>query len=307
MTPIEDQFAKLLERRRRKAVSPATISYYQQALGRKFLPWAISRGITDASGFVVADWNAYVDELGGRGLAEQSVLTYLRGVRIFLKSVKVSLEDFDMPKAKKPMLDYLTRGELDRLESVAGNERDKLIVRVLANTGIRLGELTGLRPKDLRQITATTCRLRVTGKGAKDREVPIDVPTFKRLQAYAKRGERDYVFPALQYDRKAGALAILSGNRLRNNAVDAMFRRLKKAAKIAKPCTPHKLRHAFATHWLQSGGSIERLREILGHRDLSMIVNVYSHLTPDDSSREYERLFGGAERVEEPKKRRRIA
>lgn len=317
--PIEGQIQRFLAEKAAgigNVQSAWTTDFYENALVPNFLPWALAHDLTDAEQMTPQHWHAYTAELRSRRLADATVQTYLRGVKIFLRSLNISSDrlkkDFLMPKQARRMLDYLTREEIDRLEEVATNERDKLIVRVLANTGIRLGELTGLKLKDLKEIRSPFqfYRIRVFGKGSKEREVPIDRAAYKRLEAFAMSGgERTYIFPALQHDRKAGTLVMMDGERLSNNAVDKMFRELKKAAMIAKPCTPHKLRHAFATHALQSGMSIEKLQQILGHRDLTMIVNVYSHLTPDDASREYDRVFGVKPPAGgmESKRRRRIA
>ena len=307
-----EQVATFLSDKARDAGSIQTVSFYKMSVERIFLPWMQEQGITDARNFTVMQWNAYVDELRSRDLAIQSVLTYLRGARIFLRSLEVPIQKFKMPKAPKPMLEILTREEIDRLEDTADNERDKLIIRVLANTGIRLSELTGLKMKDLREVTSPTryYRLRVWGKGSKEREVPVDKDTYKRIEKFGGMGgKRTYVFPAMQHDTKAGALVMLDGPRLTNNTVDKMFRELRAKAGIAKPCTPHKLRHAFATYSLQNGMAIEKLQQILGHADLNMIIKVYSHMVPDDASREYERVFNRRPVVEqeEPKKRRRIA
>ena len=312
---IEQQVAGFIADKEGEGLSPQTISFYRMTVERLFLPWAQARGILDAGAFTVEDWNAYRNELRGRSLADQSVLTYLRGVRIFLISLGVKTKErgkeFKDPKAAKPLLEPLSREEIDRVEGAADNERDKLVVRTLANTGIRLSELTGLRPKDLREITSPVryYRIRVWGKGSKEREIWIDKETFKRLETYSKvGGSRAYIFPPFQHDRQADKLVMLDG-RLTNNTVDKLFRTLKLRAGITKPCTPHKLRHAFATWALQMGWAIEKLQLQLGHSDLNMILKVYQHLTPDDVSREGERVFNrrGAEEQEEPKKRRRIA
>lgn len=317
MTVIEDQVAGFLAEKRpgRGDVgSQATLSSYEMTVERIFLPWAVSQGITDAREITVAQWNSYVDELRSRPIAIQSVLTYLRGAKVFLRWLDLPdgvFKKLNSPKPPRLLLDILSREEIDHLEATAGNERDKLIVRLLADTGIRLSELTGLEMSDLLEFTSPIryyC-IRVLGKGSKEREVVVEQSLFKRLKKFAASGgKRTYVFPALQHDHKTGELAMLDGPRLTTNAVDKMFRELKKLSGITKKCTPHKLRHAYATYALQKGMAIEKLQRDLGHANLSMIINVYSHLTTVDRVREHQRVFGAVEPVvTESRKRRRIA
>ena len=89
------------------------------------------------------------------------------------------------PKLPKHVLDALDRVEIDRLEDAARTERDKVIVRLLATSGIRAGELLGLTPADLVEQGRDRF-IRVHGKGARERLVPIQPQLYRRLQRVAR-------------------------------------------------------------------------------------------------------------------------
>lgn len=291
---IQEQVDSFLADKRRET-APRTVETYRAIVLGKFLPWCEAQGIEDASEFTLDDWNRYRDELQAQPLSIHYVRSCLRQAKVFLGWIGVPMNRrWRLPKAPQRLLETLTREEIDRLERAATTERDKLIVRVLADTGIRLNELTGLRPSDLRAYTSPRryYRIRVIGKGDKEREVPIEAGVFKRIHAFAGQGpKRRYIFPLMLFNRGTKELTMREG-RLDRWAIGAIFRDLRNKAKIKKPCSAHKLRHAFATYCLQQGMPIEKLQQILGHTTLAMIVTVYSHLTPDDASLAYERVFG---------------
>ena len=316
-----EQIETFLADRGREVGSDKTMDYYRSTL-KAFHAFCESRGITDASKFTPLDWNAYTDELRNR-MKIESVKSYLRGAKVFLGWLDIPMKKngkpiFKMPKAPRLLLDTLTEEDIDTLEAAATNERDRLIVRVLWQTGIRLSELTGLHPEDLREVTSPTryYLLRVLGKGGKERDVPVDWPTFKRLIAYVKSsGKRTYVFSAHQWDYHGERFVPLEGDRLGKTAIGRLFRILRKRAGIKKPCSAHKLRHAYATEAKRKGMDDQELMRILGHTTTALIASTYAHLDSTDLSRAYERTFGShgidkftsARHTAERQRRRRVA
>ena len=168
------------------------------------------------------------------------------------------------------------------MEDAAGNERDKLIVRILADCGLRLAELLGLRLGDLIIQGRDDRFLRVMGKGSRERLVPISPSLFKRIDRYVKGGRpkdahNDKLFVSLR--AKDGDYEPLDSRPVQELTAELAAR----VGVTDRPANPHALRHAFATWCLRKGMNPVQLQRILGHADLNMISNVYSHLEPGDA------------------------
>lgn len=160
------------------------------------------------------------------------------------------------------------------IEDVASRERDKLIVRVLADTGIRLGELIGLRAQSVIDRNRRHY-LHVTGKGQRDRLVPITPALHERLDRYVGATKRTRSAPDnlfLAASRSPGGRI----DRLGDSNVTQMISTLGKVAGIKKRVYPHLFRHSFATWALGQGMNPVQLKDILGDSSLAMITNVYT-------------------------------
>jgi integrase len=178
----------------------------------------------------------------------------------------------------------LERDEIERLEHLAATERNRLLVRVLADTGLRVGELVGLRCDDLLVRTRGSFLL-VRGKGDRDRHVPVKPELARRLERYIQRtrptkdaGDPDRLFLGLRRDRRTGAYEPLNGN-----AVGQIMRDLGRQAGLRQTVHPHLFRHSFVTWALRQGINPIQVAEIVGHTSLAMIQRVYAHLTPQDA------------------------
>jgi integrase/recombinase XerD len=176
------------------------------------------------------------------------------------------------------------------MENAAPTERDKLLIRILADCGLRLGELLGLRVEDIQEPKRGEFALKVHGKGSRDRLVPLAPALSRRLRRYLagrRTDTRDRVFVSLRKGAD-GRYAPLT-----ESGIGQAVRVLAKEAGIEKRVYPHLFRHSFATEWLRRGGNIISLQRILGHADLSMIQGVYAHLdTSDDYQAAMKVLMG---------------
>jgi integrase/recombinase XerC len=294
---IEEFLATKDKQTRPRKLSVATCEQYRDVLERVFLPWARQEGISDAREVVDEVLGRFSDHLEskGRKLSKESVRTYLRPVRIFLKWAGVAKGDFHQPEPEDELLDPLTQDEIDKMVKAATHKRDKLIVQVLSVTGLRVSELLGLRLSDLREEKhARVTYLRVNGKTG-PRLVPIEPPLFRQLKHYAEDEATDYIFMAKQRARgksererltRSGAFQLID-----NVAKEAGVRRetIGKNSGIH----PHLFRHSMATQWLRDHKSPVILKEILGHKSMAMIDRVYSHLNADDLFEEMMRPVEG--------------
>jgi integrase/recombinase XerD len=179
----------------------------------------------------------------------------------------------------------LTREEIQRIEDAGAIDRDRLIVRVLADTGIRVGELRRLRVTDL--VSQGRERyLRVRGKGdrearAKERLVPITPGLHMRLDRFGRRGRpecgTDLLFVTLVRGRSGDYEPISE------RSIQQLVGLLGRKAGVGKAVHPHLFRHSLATNLLRRNVNPVQVRDILGHSSLAMIDRVYSHLAPSDA------------------------
>ena len=289
---------------RARGLSLRTVDWYDATLNRQFLPWCADEGVTDPGDLtpqVVGRFTArLIGRQGARGpLSRSTVRSYVRAVRVFLawaQTPEGGAADVGasprLPRPEQKVLDVLTREEIQTMENAAKTERDKLIVRVLADCGLRLGEVLALRAEDLWEPRRAEFALKVRGKGSRDRVVPLAPGLYRRLRRYlGARGaeRRDPVFVALRKGAD-GAYPPLT-----KSGLEQAIRAIAREAGIEKRVYPHVFRHSFATEWLRRGGNIISLQRILGHSDLTMIQGVYSHLDTSDDYQAAMRVLLGHE------------
>jgi len=176
------------------------------------------------------------------------------------------------PRAGKRLPHALSPDEAGRLMAVAGTDplavRDKAILELLYSSGLRLSELTGLAPDDVNFRDAT---VRVTGKGAKTRIVPVGSHALAALNAWLPARGR-----LARHDENALFVG-RDGKRLGPRAVQSRVKRWARQLGLADKVHPHALRHSFASHVLQSSGDLRAVQEMLGHASIST-TQVYTHL-----------------------------
>lgn len=275
-----------------RGLSPKTMKdNYRWPLERVLLPFTERAAISEPAQLDQRALNRLSVELlergpSGKPLSRFSVNSYLNAINLFLAW---AAREGEMPKvrAQPPRLPrrvvaVLSREELERLEDAAPAERDKLIVRVLADTGLRASELLGLRVRDLIQRDRQYL-LHVSGKGSRERLVPVPPAVFRRLLRLVRgRSLDERVFLTLR--RQAGG----EYQPLSQAGLGQMLANLGELAGLEQPVHPHLLRHSFATWALTRGMNPIQLAQILGHSSLRMIYSVYSHLSSGDA---YEALM----------------
>ena len=176
------------------------------------------------------------------------------------------------PKSKKTLPQALSPDEAGRLMEIPDDDalavRDKAIFELFYSSGLRLSELTSLAPTDINFSDAT---VRVTGKGAKIRVVPVGSHALRAVEKWLK--ERTPLV-------KAGGTALFvnrNGARLTPRAIQYRMKQWALKLGLASDVHPHVLRHSFASHVLQSSGDLRAVQEMLGHASIST-TQVYTHL-----------------------------
>lgn len=258
---------------------------YGYSLRELFLPWAEQQGISDPDQLDQRLLDRYTGDLLQRDISPHTAHSYVRPLRQLLswgqKAGDVGTDARpQLPRLNRKVIDVLSDEEIDRMEAVADTERNKLIVRILADTGIRSGELCKLRVNDTTRREHGTL-LKVQGKGGKERLVPIRPELARRIDRFAQSRPRGSNSNLLFLSRRRSA----SGEYppITGSGVGQMIEELVDKAGIDKRVYPHLLRHSFATERLRRGMNPIQLARIMGHSSLQMIDKVYSHLTATDA------------------------
>jgi integrase/recombinase XerC len=190
-----------------------------------------------------------------------------------------------LPKSPRPLPAVLRQDEAAALvDHPAGSDpavlRDRAVLEVLYATGIRVAELCGL---DVDDVDTGRRVLRVFGKGAKERTVPVGVPAVRALTDWLRRGRPAFAGP------DSGAAVFLGARGRRLDPRTA--RRIVHAHAVAAglpDISPHALRHTAATHLLEGGADLRSVQELLGHATLAT-TQIYTHVSVERLRATYER------------------
>lgn len=196
------------------------------------------------------------------------------------------------PKQEKHMPVFLTVDEVFTLLEMPGAGdafafRDRAILEILYSTGLRVAELAAL---DLERLDAEEGMLRVTGKGNRERLVPVGSPALEALSQYLPQRTlliRERIARGEAPENKAVFLNH-RGLRLTTRSIERLVKFYALRAGIAARVTPHALRHSFATHLLEMGADLRTVQELLGHVSLSTTQR-YTHLNMDHLNEVYDR------------------
>jgi site-specific recombinase XerD len=273
-----------------RGLSPRTTeASYGRSLRRVFLPWCEADGIRELSQLDHRAVDRFTSSLlqqrrpDGKPLSKHSVHTYVRPVRQLLTWAATVGEEViakpQLPRRGQPARDILTRDEIDQLERVMQTERDKVIIRIFGDCGLRREELTLLRPEDVSR-SGRQAYLRVQGKLDRVRDVPLPPPLLRRLERVidSRPADRtsDRIFISLRRG-PTGDYEPLSANGVYQVVKDAVSR-----SGIKKRVHPHLLRHSWMTEMLRHGMSPIQLSLIAG-ASVQVISEHYTHLTKGDA------------------------
>jgi integrase/recombinase XerD len=277
---------------RAKGLSPNTVdNSYGYPLRGIFLPWCADKALNDVAGLDSRAVDAFsvflLDTPGRRGktLSRDSVHAYVRAVRGFLNWCEREGETVSarpsLPSLPRRVLDVLDREEIRRLVAAVPTERDRLILSILADCGLRNSEVCTLDTTDIVRRDRQAF-LRVHGKGARERLVPLPPALLRGLERYER-----HVRPADARSKRlfVGLRRGRSGDYepLTRSGLLQLVRSAAKRADIGKSVHAHLLRHSFVTNALRGGMNPMMVAQIAGHSSLRMIERVYSHLNSGDA------------------------
>jgi integrase/recombinase XerD len=245
-------------------------------------------GIGDASAITTDRVRAYVESLEGAATTVARKVSSIKNFHRYLVDEKVVVDDVSAPIAPPALPgrlpQALTIAEVQELlEAVSGDDpaslRDKALLEFLYATGARISEALSLTLDDIVDDTlVTAASIRVTGKGNKQRLVPVGSYARDALDAYLTRAR-----PALVARVGRATPMVFVGNRggalSRQNAW-LILRGAAQRAGVTRALSPHTLRHSFATHVLAGGADIRVVQELLGHSSVST-TQIYTKVTID--------------------------
>lgn len=267
-----------------KGRSENTVLAYRTDLVQ-FVDFCARRKIIDAARVKEADIVDFLVALDEAGISPRSRARKLTALRMFFQFlVGEGKLDHDptqkvrMPTVRKTLPAVLSIEEVEvllgqpDLENLRGF-RDRTMLEVIYATGLRVSELVNLR---LRDLDLQQGLLKTTGKGSKDRFVPLGEEAMEYLRQYLEDvrplllgpgGESPYVFVSGWRGRHA----------LSRQAFWKIVKKYIVTAGIAKDVSPHTLRHSFATHMLEGEADLRSLQTLLGHADISS-TEIYAHV-----------------------------
>jgi integrase/recombinase XerC len=271
-------------------LSQATVTRYRRDLEQWQAFAAGATGVLDLPSVTAGDIRAWLMNRAARGERPATLRLHLQALRaLYRYLMRQGLVDsnpamtVELAKLPKPLPAFVREGTVDAVLDADIDQddfvqvRNRLIVMLLYETGIRQGELIGLRDA---AVDTARCELKVRGKRDKDRIVPFGdelaraVDHYRALRAQlmpqvdnllvTARGKA--IYPSLVYHVVHDALALAGGT-----------------GKLS----PHVLRHTFASVMLNSGAEINSVKELLGHESLAA-TQVYTHLTLSELQHNYE-------------------
>ncbi len=225
----------------------------------------------------------FVQWLNELGLGERTQSRIISGIRNFfdfLREEKIVENNparlLDLPRTGRKLPEVLSLDEINRMvacidHSTNEGQRNRAIIETLYGCGLRVSELTGLKLSD---IYFKQSYIKVTGKGNKQRLVPLGEITKKYLEIYIKnvrshlniaKGHEDIVFLNKR------------GRKMSRVMIFYIIKDLAEKAGIQKEISPHTFRHSFATHMVDRGADLRAVQEMLGHASITT-TEIYTHL-----------------------------
>lgn len=261
-----------------RRMSLHTVTNYQRDL-RHVAEFCTAKNVADWSELNAHFVRSYASWRHRSGIGGRSIQRELSALRMFYKyldreNVTHSNPTLGIraPKAVRTLPKVLDPDQVSRLLQFDPADilavRDYAIMELMYSSGLRLAELVGLDIHDLDLKDAT---VRVTGKGSKARIVPVGRKARRALEDWlARRG-------CLVSSNDPAVFVSNRGQRISPRAVQLRLRAWGIKQGISSPLHPHKLRHSFASHLLESSSNLRAVQELLGHADIST-TQVYTHL-----------------------------
>ncbi len=288
------QFTDYLEYE--KKYSRHTLNAYKRDLSQ-FRQWLSQQQCDDllqADTLHVRNWVASLHRQGMAGKTLQRKLSSLRSFYQFLLRrqllKKNPVNDIRAPKTARNLPETLDPDSLSQLLEIPADSilaiRDRAILELFYSSGLRLSELVNL---DIDSINLAEQSLRTLGKGNKTRILPIGSKALEALSDWLKKR------PGLAKADEQALFVSQRGKRISTRSVQLRLNFWRKKQGLEQHIHPHKLRHSFASHLLESSGDLRAVQELLGHADIST-TQIYTHLDFQHLAKVYDKAHPRAKK-----------
>ncbi|MGI9219987.1 MAG: tyrosine recombinase XerC [Woeseiaceae bacterium] len=271
-----DKFIGHLEYERR--LSPLTCKHYRRDLDA-LVAYCDEIGRQAWTDLDSEDFRSFSGTSFRRGLSPRSIQRQLSAARTFFRYLlrekqvrKNPVEAVPAPKHGKRLPENLDADRMAKLLEIPGDgplvDRDRAILELLYSSGLRLAELVDL---DLGDVDRNDATVHVTGKGNKDRIIPVGRKALEALAQWQKSRV------GMANNDEEALFVSNRGKRISPRSVQARVTHWAKHQGIDSKVYPHLFRHSFATHLLESSHDLRGVQELLGHSNIST-TQVYTHL-----------------------------
>ena len=285
---LKEKFLQYLRAERHYSV--LTVKSYDYGISEfeKFVE--IDREKVDWGTVAAGDIRRWIVYLMDNGSANSTVNVRLSALRSFYRFLFVRgfvrhnpLSGVTGPRQEKPLPKFMQERQMDclldglNIEDTYKGTLDHMFLQMFYSTGIRLAELIGL---DVDDVDFDNGTLKVTGKRNKQRVIPFGEELREELNNFLCRRDAEIL---CQSER---ALFVFKGKRVSRYYIYNMVKERLSSVTTQAHCSPHMLRHTFATAMLNNGADIEVVRELLGHASLRT-TQIYTHTTFEELKKEY--------------------
>jgi integrase/recombinase XerD len=269
---LQDAYTDFILSRQAMLCSPKTIRFYHFTAGR-FVKYLEENGVTEPQGVSARYIRAYFASLASQELSDSYIHGHARAIktltRFWHKENYISaIPQFDMPTIAKKRLQVLSASQVRKALDACLSLRDKAIIMLLVDTGLRRAEISALSWGD---VDLSSGMIRVAmGKGGKARSVVAGIKTRRALLAYRRE---------IQHGEERPVFQTSQGTRLSPNGLRSALLRVGKRAGVH--ITPHALRRTFATLSSRAGMNLIQLQAMMGHASLEMTKKYIQMLDED--------------------------
>ncbi|MCW8996145.1 MAG: tyrosine recombinase XerC [Psychromonas sp.] len=279
-----------------RGLSPVTIKNYQRNLA-EFVVLLTQKQISNWSDVDSHIVRSMVKELNQKGIKARSIATKLSALRSFL-SYLVQIEHLThnpakgiaAPKLDTPLPKNVSVDEMFQLLNIDEKDplsiRDQCMMELMYSSGLRLSELVAI---NLADIKLSAKELMVTGKGSKQRLLPITDSAVNAIKQWLK------IRPEFCIAGEKALFVSKQKNRISVRNVQDRMEKWGLKQSLSSHINPHKLRHSFATHMLESSGNLRAVQTLLGHADLAT-TQIYTHLDFQHLTKVYDQAHPRAKR-----------
>ena len=266
-----------------KSLSPNSIEAYSRDID-KLYQFSEAQSIKlKPENITLTDLRLFINWINELGMIPSSQARILSGIKAFYKYMLMEdiikddpSELLESPRIQRKLPDTLSYEDINKLIAAIdlsrpNGARNKAILEVLYGCGLRVSELTELK---LSNLYLDIEFIKVTGKGSKERLVPIGGAAVKALKIWIehvrvhttiKKGEEDMVFLNQR------------GSRISRIYIFTLIKLLAETIGLKKSISPHTFRHSFATHLVEGGADLRAVQEMLGHESITT-TEIYTHL-----------------------------